>query len=189
MTRPPRRPFRVCFVCTGNICRSPMAESVFRTEAAAAGLGDRVVADSAGIDGWHEGEGADPRTVAVLTTAGYPAAHRARRFDASWFADRDLVIALDGGHLRALRRMAPGPDDAAKVHLLRAYDPAGPAPGALDVPDPYHGGPAEFAGCLEMVEAACAGLLAAASDALTRGSSGAPPLPRGRHPLSPKERS
>ncbi|MFC5894405.1 low molecular weight protein-tyrosine-phosphatase [Streptomyces ramulosus] len=165
-----------------------MAESVFRAEVAAAGLGDRIVADSAGVDGWHEGEGADPRTVAVLTAAGYPADHRARRFDASWFADRDLVIALDGGHLRELRRMAPGPEDAAKVRLLRSYDPAGPAPGALDVPDPYYGGPAEFAACLEMVEAACAGLLAAVTDALTPGSADGA-APRGRHPFPPQERS
>ncbi|MFF9480492.1 low molecular weight protein-tyrosine-phosphatase [Streptomyces sp. NPDC014733] len=165
-----------------------MAESVFRAEVAAAGLGDRVVVDSAGVDGWHAGEGADPRTVAVLTVAGYPADHRARRFDASWFADRDLVIALDGGHLRELRRMAPGPDDAAKVRLLRSYDPAGPAPGELDVPDPYYGGPAEFAVCLEMVEAACAGLLAAVADALTGGAP-ALPLPGDGTPSPPQERS
>ncbi|MGW1839131.1 low molecular weight protein-tyrosine-phosphatase [Streptomyces sp. NPDC002067] len=186
MSRTSHRPFRVCFVCTGNICRSPMAESVFRAEVAAAGLGDRVVADSAGVDGWHEGEGADPRTVAALTAAGYPADHRARRFDAAWFAGRDLVIALDGGHLRALRRMAPGPGDAAKVHLLRSYDPAGPGAGALDVPDPYYGGPAEFAACLEMVEAACAGLLTAVSGALARGTAAAPPPSGGDAPDFPR---
>src|SRR5690606_28850721 len=104
--------YRVCFVCTGNICRSPMAESVFRTRVAEAGLEDLVEVDSAGTGGWHEGEGADPRTVAVLRENGYGAAHTARQFDPSWFRRLDLVVALDAGHLRALRRLAPTERDA-----------------------------------------------------------------------------
>ncbi|MCH0564434.1 MULTISPECIES: low molecular weight protein-tyrosine-phosphatase [unclassified Streptomyces] len=150
--------YRVCFVCTGNICRSPMAESVFRARVAEAGLGGLVEADSAGTGGWHEGDGADPRTVAVLDEAGYGTAHTARRFRSSWFSHLDLVIALDSGHLKALRRLAPTEEDAAKVRLLRSYDPAA---GDLEVPDPYYGGPEGFEECLEMVEAASDGLLAA----------------------------
>jgi protein-tyrosine phosphatase len=151
--------YRVCFVCTGNICRSPMAESVFRARAAEAGLGDRVEVDSAGTGGWHEGDGADPRTVTVLEVSGYDSGHTARQFQQSWFARLDLVIALDAGHLRALRRLAPTPKDAEKVRLLRSYDPA--ADDDLDVPDPYYGGMDGFEECLEMVEAASEGLLAA----------------------------
>ncbi|MEV7288198.1 low molecular weight protein-tyrosine-phosphatase [Streptomyces sp. NPDC093252] len=151
--------YRVCFVCTGNICRSPMAESVFRARVADAGLEDRVVVDSAGTGGWHEGDPADPRTVAVLEAHGYDADHSARQFQASWFADFDLVVALDSGHLKVLRRLAPNERDAAKVRLLRAYDPA--ADDDLDVPDPYYGGMEGFEECLEMVEAASEGLLAA----------------------------
>ncbi|MGW3291674.1 low molecular weight protein-tyrosine-phosphatase [Streptomyces sp. NPDC001002] len=151
--------YRVCFVCTGNICRSPMAESVFRARVAEAGLGDQVEVDSAGTGGWHEGDGADPRTVAVLEEHGYEGGHTARQFQASWFARHDLVVALDAGHLRALRRLAPTPEDAAKVRLLRSYDPA--AGDDLDVPDPYYGGLDGFEECLEMVEAASEGLLAA----------------------------
>ncbi|MDX3385961.1 low molecular weight phosphotyrosine protein phosphatase [Streptomyces niveiscabiei] len=152
--------YRVCFVCTGNICRSPMAESVFRARVADAGLAGRVEVDSAGTDAWHEGEHADPRTVAVLREHGYGTAHTARRFERAWFANLDLVIALDAGHLKALRRLAPTPQDAAKVRLLRSYDSA--ATGSdLDVPDPYYGGRAGFEACLEMVEAASEGLLAA----------------------------
>ncbi|ALV34710.1 low molecular weight protein-tyrosine-phosphatase [Streptomyces sp. CdTB01] len=151
--------YRVCFVCTGNICRSPMAESVFRTRLREAGLDDRVEADSAGTDGWHEGDGADPRTVSVLRENGYDGAHVARRFQPSWFSRLDLVIALDAGHLKALRRLAPTPQDAAKVRLLRSYDPA--AGDDLDVPDPYYGGMDGFEECLEMVESASEGLLAA----------------------------
>ncbi|UXY20828.1 low molecular weight phosphotyrosine protein phosphatase [Streptomyces cynarae] len=151
--------YRVCFVCTGNICRSPMAESLFRARIEEAGLDDRVEVDSAGTGGWHEGDGADPRTVAVLEENGYGSDHVARQFQSSWFSRLDLVIALDSGHLKALRRLAPTPEDAAKVRLLRSYDPA--ADGDLDVPDPYYGGMDGFEECLEMVEAASLGLLAA----------------------------
>ena len=151
--------YHVCFVCTGNICRSPMAEYVFRARIEEAGLDDRVEVDSAGTGGWHEGDGADPRTVAVLEENGYDSDHIARQFQPSWFSRLDLVIALDSGHLKALRRLAPTPEDAAKVRLLRSYDPA--AGSGLDVPDPYYGGMDGFEECLEMVEEASLGLLAA----------------------------
>ncbi|MFF4099864.1 low molecular weight protein-tyrosine-phosphatase [Streptomyces sp. NPDC001903] len=150
--------YRVCFVCTGNICRSPMAESVFRARVTEAGLDALVEVDSAGTGGWHEGDGADPRTVTVLEAAGYEQNHRARQFRASWFAGLDLVIALDAGHLRDLRALAPTPEDAAKVRLLRTYDPSAKAEDA-DVPDPYYGSLDGFEQCLELVEAASAGLL------------------------------
>ncbi|MFG1665986.1 low molecular weight protein-tyrosine-phosphatase [Streptomyces sp. Y7] len=164
--------YRVCFVCTGNICRSPMAESVFRARVEEAGLADRVEVDSAGTGGWHEGDPADPRTVSVLEEHGYDGSHTARQFQPSWFARLDLVIALDSGHLKALRRMAPSPEDAAKVRMLRSYADHHPATNAsdarsdaadddLDVPDPYYGGRDGFEECLEMVEAASTGLLAA----------------------------
>ncbi|MGW2722869.1 low molecular weight protein-tyrosine-phosphatase [Streptomyces sp. NPDC001492] len=150
--------YRVCFVCTGNICRSPMAESVFRARTADAGLDGLVEVDSAGTGGWHEGDGADPRTVSVLEENGYECVHTARQFQPSWFSRLDLVIALDTGHLKALRRLARTPEEAAKVRLLRSYDPA--AGDDLDVPDPYYGGMDGFEECLEMVEAASEGLLA-----------------------------
>ncbi|MFF2651629.1 low molecular weight protein-tyrosine-phosphatase [Streptomyces sp. NPDC058045] len=157
----PHRAYRLCFVCTGNICRSPMAEQVFRTMLAEAGLDPLVSVDSAGTDGWHEGDAADPRTVAVLTGAGYGTEHSARQFHASWFAELDLVIALDSGHLRKLRALAPTPEDAAKVRLLRSYDPC--AGTDSDVPDPYYGGIGGFETCLKMVVAGCEGLLAEVS--------------------------
>ncbi|MFC8278294.1 low molecular weight protein-tyrosine-phosphatase [Streptomyces sp. NPDC057271] len=140
-----------------------MAESVFRARVEEAGLAGAVEVDSAGTDGWHEGDAADPRTVAVLEEHGYASGHTARQFRASWFPALDLVIALDEGHLRALRALAPTPEDAAKVRLLRSYDPAADD---LDVPDPYYGGAEGFEECLEMVEAASEGLLAAVSESM-----------------------
>ncbi|MBT3154844.1 low molecular weight phosphotyrosine protein phosphatase [Streptomyces sp. CHD11] len=151
--------YRTCFVCTGNICRSPMAGSVFRARVAAAGLGSPVEVDSAGTDGRHEGEGADPRAQTVLRANGYDAGHTARRFAPSWFARLDLVIALDAGHYTRLRRLAPAQRDADKVRRLRSYDPA--AGDDLDVPDPYYGDIDGFDEVLEMVEAASTVLLEA----------------------------
>ncbi|HEU5429452.1 MAG TPA: low molecular weight protein-tyrosine-phosphatase [Actinocrinis sp.] len=98
--------YRVCFVCTGNICRSPMAEWVLRAHIAEAGLSDVVEVDSAGTGDWHVGDGADPRTVRVLARHGYPSRHVARQFQPAELLRRDLVIALDHGHLRTLRRWA-----------------------------------------------------------------------------------
>ncbi|MGW0706518.1 low molecular weight protein-tyrosine-phosphatase [Streptomyces sp. NPDC002643] len=154
--------YRVCFVCTGNICRSPMAESVFRAHIEEAGLDHLVEVDSAGTDGWHAGDPADPRTVSVLEAGGYEDTHSARQFQSSWFSRLDLVIALDAGHVKALRRLAPTPADAEKIRLLRSYDPA--AGDDLDVPDPYYGGMDGFEECLELVEAASPGLLTVVRD-------------------------
>lgn len=153
-------PYRVCFVCTGNICRSPMAEAVFRARIEEAGLDGAVRTDSAGTGGWHAGEPADPRTIAVLAAAGYDYEHHARQFTADWFTRRELIVALDEGHLRDLRAMAPTERDAAKVRLLRSYDAAAVADGDLEVPDPYYGGAQGFDVCLELVESAMPGLLA-----------------------------
>ena len=153
------RPYRVCFVCTGNICRSPMAEVVFRALVEQAGLSDRVEVDSAGTGDWHVGDGADPRTVRALADAGYDgSAHRARRFDPAWFAERDLVVALDAGRLRALRQVRDTAGAPTQIRLLRSFDPA--SGDDLDVPDPYYEDRAGFARVLEQVERACKGLLA-----------------------------
>ncbi len=107
-------PFRVSFVCSGNICRSPMAGIVFAQIAADAGLGDRFVVESAGTGDWHVGEPADERTIAALAARGYDGSrHRARQFDPDRFPDLDLVVALDRSHERVLRSWAPTMDDAA----------------------------------------------------------------------------
>jgi protein-tyrosine phosphatase len=147
----------VCFVCLGNICRSPTAEVVMRSLVADAGLADRIVVSSAGTGDWHVGNGADERMAAVLTDAGYDvSAHRARQFRREWFDEHDLVIAMDRANARDLRRLAPAGEEG-KVRLLTSY-----APDATDedVPDPYYGGPGGFAEVLDLVERGCRGLLA-----------------------------
>ncbi|WP_372462065.1 low molecular weight protein-tyrosine-phosphatase [Streptomyces endocoffeicus] len=145
-----------------------MAESVFRAHAAEAGLDGLLEVDSAGTGPWHEGDGADRRAIDVLTAHGYEQDHIARQFRAEWFDRVDLVIALDSGHMHELRALAPTPHDAAKVRLLRSYDPDADhdALGGLDVPDPYFGGLDDFEECLEMVEAASGGLLDAVAEAI-----------------------
>ncbi|WP_413808451.1 low molecular weight protein-tyrosine-phosphatase [Streptomyces sp. OE57] len=155
-----------------------MAESVFRAHAAEAGLDGLLEVDSAGTGPWHAGDGADRRAIDVLTAHGYEQDHIARQFRTEWFDRLDLVIALDSGHLHELRALAPTPHDAAKVRLLRAYDPDADhdALGGLDVPDPYFGGLDDFEECLEMVEAASTGLLDAVAEAIDASEKSAESL-------------
>ena len=151
--------YRIVFVCLGNICRSPMAETVMQSLLAEAGLADRVEVSSAGTGDWHVGERADPRTVETLAGRGYDGSrHRARQFEPDWFDRHDLVIALDSANLAELRRMAP-PDRREEVRLLRSFDEESVRAGDLDVPDPYYGGPGGFEDTLALVERACRGLL------------------------------
>ena len=149
-------PYRVTFVCTGNICRSPMAEHVLRRHAEEAGLDVEV--DSSGTGGWHVGDPADHRTVQALRRHGYTSAHSARQFRPIWFNGYDLIIAMDQGHERDLRSQARTEEDRAKIRTLRSFDPE--AGTDLDVPDPYYGGKAEFEHVLDLIEAAVPGMLA-----------------------------
>ncbi len=142
---PPRRPagpYRICLVCLGNICRSPMAEVILRDELDRAGLADRVVADSAGTGDWHIGQPMDRRAARELARHGLDGSrHRARQFVPSWFSLYDLIVGMDSANLNDLRAMAPGADAASRVVLLRAFDPAlagSREPGDLEVPDPYY---------------------------------------------------
>lgn len=149
-------PFRVLFVCTGNICRSPMAEVVFRDLAVRGGLGDQIVSRSAGTGDWHVGERADSRTLASLDRRGYDgSAHRAKQFSAASFAENDLIVALDRTHERILREWAHSEEDEGKVILLLSFDPHAQD---LDVPDPYYADAPVFDEVLAMIECASHGL-------------------------------
>ena len=169
-------PFSVCFVCTGNICRSPVAEGGVRAPGGGAGRGGGLSLGRAGPPGGPEGEPADPRTMRTLESAGYEPAHTARQFQPEWFDELDLVIALDEGHRSELHALARSPQDAAKIHLLRSFDPDVSGPGLagsgdLDVPDPYYGGEDGFAEVLRLVEAAVPGLLDEVARALDAAAS------------------
>ncbi|WP_233550909.1 low molecular weight protein-tyrosine-phosphatase [Amnibacterium setariae] len=153
-------PYRVMTVCTGNICRSPMAEVVLRDRFEAAGLGDRVVVDSGGISSEELGNPIDPRAAQVLREAGYPVPRRtAHQVSARDIAERDLLLPMTAQHARRLRTQAPTDADAGKVRMWRSFDPAAPSldavdESALDVEDPWYGGHDDFLATLEQVEAA-----------------------------------
>lgn len=159
-------------VCTGNICRSPMAEVVLRERLDAAGLGDRVVVDSTGISSEEQGNPMDRRARQVLLAAGYsdPALteHRARRVRPADLGERDLVLPMTAVHAAELRRLALRhglPDAVADIIMFRTFDPAAPRTQdssqerLLDVEDPWYGDISDFEVCLSQVEAAADGIV------------------------------
>ncbi len=137
-----------------------MAEVVLRHQLAKAGLAGQVTVDSAGTGDWHLGERMDRKARTQLERAGYDgAAHRARQFDQAWLGDRDLIIAMDASNLRDLRALAReaghAADTAQRIRLFGEIAGLG----GRDVPDPYGGGPAEFARVLTMLETGMATLV------------------------------
>ncbi|HHX84227.1 MAG TPA: low molecular weight phosphotyrosine protein phosphatase [Actinomycetales bacterium] len=150
---------RVVFVCTGNICRSPMAEVMARRAFEEAGLADRVTVSSVGTGGWHVGDGMDPRAAAELERHGYASAHTAAQL-----ADDDhtahLLVALDRGHRAHLHHAGVEPD---RVRLLRSFDPD--AHGE-DVADPYYGDHTDFTRTRVEITAALPGLVDEVRDLL-----------------------
>jgi low molecular weight protein-tyrosine phosphatase len=147
----------ICFVCHGNICRSPTAEGVMKHLVARAGLAHAIAIESAGVSAEHEGEAADRRSRAAARTRGYDLDSRARRFEARDFARFDLVVALDQDNARRLRALARDDASRTKIRLLREFDRDDP--GMHDVPDPWYGGGEGFEHVLDLCERACAGLL------------------------------
>ncbi len=126
---------RVCFVCLGNICRSPTAEGVMRHLVAEAGLEGRIEIDSAGTGDWHIGAPPDTRSAAAAKRRGITLGGRARQFTPKDFERFDHVLAMDDKNHADLLAMAPAAA-RAKVRLLRSFDPASPA--GASVPDPYY---------------------------------------------------
>ncbi|HVX95613.1 MAG TPA: low molecular weight protein-tyrosine-phosphatase [Polyangia bacterium] len=147
----------VCFVCLGNICRSPTAEAVMRHVVKQAGLEARVRLSSAGTGDWHVGHPRDKRSAAVGAARGIPLSGRAQQFTSVSFEDCDYVLAMDRANRDELLRLARTDADRAKVALLRSFDPA--APRDAEVPDPYYGGARGFEEVFDLCEAACRALL------------------------------
>lgn len=150
---------RLLFVCMGNICRSPTAEAVMRAVVAREGLDGEVEIDSAGTGAWHVGNPPDRRSTATAAARGITLEGAARQVRQEDFETYDLLLAADSENVAALRAVAPDAEAAEKIALLRSYDPDAVAAGDLDVPDPYYGGPQGFEHVLDLVEAACEGLL------------------------------
>jgi protein-tyrosine phosphatase len=150
---------RILFVCMGNICRSPTAEGVMRHLLAEEGLEDAIELDSAGTGGWHAGDPPDRRATAAARARGIALDGAARQVRPTDFEDFDLILAADRENLEDLRAIAP-PGTEGKVRLLREFDPGCEGAPDLDVPDPYYGGERGFEDVLDLVEAACRGLLA-----------------------------
>lgn len=146
---------KVLFVCSGNICRSPLAEAIFVHGAAESGAASRFVVDSAGTHDYHEGDRADPRTRRVGAMHGIEVTSIAREVRPSDFEDFDLILAMDRGHRRELLARSPVPH-RHKVEMMRSYDAPGADP---DVPDPYYGGFDGFEEMYEILSACCANLL------------------------------
>jgi len=147
---------RILFVCLGNICRSPMAEGVFRRVAEEAGMLDRFEIDSAGMGDWHKGEAPDHRAQKAALDRGVDiSGQSARKVEPEDFDDFDLVLAMDGSNIDDLYEIAP---HAARTKIRRFLSYA-PHLGVEDVPDPYYGGTAGFDHALDLIEAAAQGLL------------------------------
>ncbi len=156
LPEPTGSPYRIAFVCLGNICRSPMASVILGELVGSAGLADKVEVASCGTGTWHVGEPMDSRAAAQLQAAGYDAsAHRARTYDPTWL-ENDLVLAMDAQNLADITE-GRGSDD--RVRMFRSFDPLAD-PDDLDVPDPFYAGDESFGQVLGIVERTCRQILA-----------------------------
>ena len=155
-------PFRLTFVCLGNICRSPTAHVVMEAKLAEAGLDDQVTVTSSGTGDWHRGNPMDPRAAATLLAAGYdPSRHIAATFSIDHYLETDLILTMDRSNEADVLEQAPTVADQAKVQMFRSFDPEADsaAGGDLDVPDPWFGTEGGFDTVLEMVERTCDALV------------------------------
>lgn len=153
--------YRIITVCTGNICRSPMAELMLAEALAAAQL-TGVDVDSAGITSYEVGRPIDPRAARKLAVHQIPSAgHIAREWRGEWFQSRDLILAMDVDHYGWLRQAAPDAAALAKIRMLRSFDPAVAGKDPLDqgIEDPWYGGHTDFDNTWDLIHASLPGLL------------------------------
>ena len=156
--------YRIITVCTGNICRSPMAQFSLARALSEAGLQSQTEVDSAGVTGWEAGRPMDPRTGAELLRHNYPepavAGFRARAFEADWYSSRDLILALDYGHLTHLQAEAP-PRERHRIRMLRSFDPAAARLPSSEqgIEDPWYGDMSGFDSSYALIQAAVPGVV------------------------------
>ena len=149
---------RICFVCLGNICRSPTAEGVMQGLVDSANLGTSIALDSAGTGAYHVGEKADARSRSTAERRGVTLTSISRQFITEDFDTFDYVLAMDNDNLENLRALAQSDLQLERLFLFRSFDPASRE--GADVPDPYYGGASGFDDVFDICEAACRGLLA-----------------------------
>jgi len=145
---------RVLFVCLGNICRSPTAESIFRSQVKQHGL--TIYIDSAGTSGWHQGEPPDPRSVQAGEDRGYSfLGQTSRKIEPNDFITFDYILAMDSANLESLKNSCP----KAQHHKLALFLDFAPQLSIREVPDPYYGGNDGFAQVITLIETASRGLI------------------------------
>ena len=143
----------VCFVCLGNICRSPLAQGVFEALVKEEGLQDRIIISSAGVSAWHVGNPPDGRMQQTARDHGILLNSRARQFQSSDFEQMDLVLAMDHSNLSALKQMSTESELQDKLFLFRSFDPQ--HNNDLEVPDPYYGDGKGFETVYQIVDRTC----------------------------------
>lgn len=154
--------YRVITVCTGNICRSPMAELMLQSALEREGLDMLVEVDSAGITGYEAGRPIDPRAARRLAVTQLASEqHVAREWEPAWFRERDLILALDIDHYAWLSEAAPDQDCLDKIRMFRSFDPAMADRDRLDqgIEDPWYGGHADFDAVWHQIHTALPGLV------------------------------
>lgn len=160
------KPVSVLFVCTGNICRSPTAEGLFRAYARRAGVESSFTIDSAGTGGWHQGDAPDPRSVMTAMKRGVDISGlRARQLLVNDYADFDFMIAMDRTHLAHMQRQCPA-GAPASISLLLSHIEHGRH---VDVPDPYYGGQSDFDLTYDLIESGVVALLSVLNDRVVTG--------------------
>jgi len=147
---------KVLFVCLGNICRSPLAEGIFRQMVIEQGLQDQISCDSCGTAAYHIGSQPDPRTVANAKENGLQLNHQARQFEGADLDRFDLILVMDQSNLGNVRVFEEYQRSESKVELMRTYDPESPG---SDVPDPYYGGDQGFQNVFDILFRSCGQLL------------------------------
>ena len=149
-------PFKISFVCLGNICRSPTAEGIFQHLVNQKGLQSYFYIDSAGTSAYHIGEPANSKSQWTANQHGIKLHSRARRFEAGDLEDFDLILAMDHENLRNLKRLDRNGEHLEKIKLMRDFDPQ---PEDGEVPDPYYGGMDGFQNVFDVLKRSSEALL------------------------------